>query len=287
MKKCKKDNQEWTTIIQPNNMWNDIKLGELLHYKDLIFLFVKKNFAVQYKQTILGPLWFILNPLLTTYIYTLIFGGIAGISTEGVPQFLFYLASYSLWMYFSTCIIQTSKTFTGNASILGKVYFPRLVMPISTIIFSLINLFVVLAMLIITMFIYFLRGDFIYNIGLRWLMLPILVLQTATLSLGCGIIVSALTTKYRDLAVLVEFGVQLLMFATPVVYPVSSMSVKMKRIVMLNPMAPVMNNFRYFILGCGTFDLNNWLLSLFVTVIILIIGILLFSKVEKTFMDTV
>ena len=278
--------EHWTTIIKPHTRWFDFNFKELKQYKDLIFMFVKRNFTAQYKQTVLGPLWFIINPLLTSFISTVVFGNIAGIQTDGVPYFLFHLCGATLWGYFSTCVSQTSATFTANASIMGKVYFPRIIMPISTIFFSAVNTLIVFGMTIISMLYYLTAGEQ-FHLGLCVIFIPILFLQTALLSFGIGIIISSLTTKYRDLIVLVSFGLQLWMYATPVVYPVSLLSAKLKMVIMLNPMAPIINNFRYAMLGTGEFEWNFWFLSLFSTLIILFGGLLLFNRVEKTFMDTV
>ncbi len=278
--------EEYTTHIKAKNGWFDIRIKELMQYKDLIWLFVKRNFAVQYKQTILGPLWFIISPLLTTVMHTFIFGNIAGISTDGVPQFLFYLTSNAIWIYFSTCLNQTSNTFVTNASIFGKVYFPRLTMPISIVIFSLVNFIVIFIMDAITIFVCMIRGEAIHP-NIMILLLPFLIIQTAALGLGFGIIISSLTTKYRDLTILVSFGVQLWMYATPVVYPLAGISGKLRILLLLNPVTPIINNFRYALLGCGEFELTYWLISIATTTIVLLFGILLFNKIEKTFMDTV
>lgn len=278
--------EKWTTVIKPKSGWLEINFKELIQYKDLIFLFVKRNFSVQYKQTILGPLWFLINPLLTTVIYTIVFGSIAGLSTGGVPQFAFYLCSTAIWQYFSTCVTQTSNTFVGNENIFGKVYFPRMTMPISTVIFSLINFGVIFIVAVIVNVFYALTGESV-SIGVAFLIVPLLVLQTAILGLGTGIIISSLTTKYRDLAVLVSFGISLWMYATPVVYDVVELTPKMKEIVMLNPMSPIVCNFRYAMLGCGQLEYKYWSISWGVTLFILMIGIILFNRVEKTFMDTV
>lgn len=278
--------EEYTTHIKAKSGWFDLRLKELLQYKDLIWLFVKRNFAVQYKQTILGPLWFIISPLLTTVVHTFVFGNIAGISTDGVPQFLFYLTSNAIWIYFSTCLNQTSNTFVNNASIFGKVYFPRLTMPISVVIFSLVNFAVIFAMAVVAMIVYKVQGAAVQP-NLLALLVPVLVLQTAALGLGFGIIISSLTTKYRDLTVLVSFGVQLWMYATPIVYPLSGITGKLRVLISLNPITPIVNNFRYALLGCGTFETTYWFISIGTTVAVLMIGILLFNKVEKTFMDTV
>ncbi len=278
--------EKWTTVIKPKTGWFEINFKELIQYRDLIWLFVKRSFAVQYKQTILGPLWFIINPILTTLVFTVIFGQIAGLSTDGVPQFVFYLCSNAIWQYFSTCLTQTSTTFTGNAAIFGKVYFPRITMPISTVIFSLVNFIVVFGMAVLVILFYLVTGE---NVQPNWgvLLVPVLVAQTALLGLGLGIIISSLTTKYRDLTVLVSFGVQLWMYATPVVYTVTGMSDKARTILMLNPMTPIITNFRYVMLGCGSFETFYWGISAIVTFVLLGVGVVLFNRIEKTFMDTV
>lgn len=278
--------EQWTTIIKPNTKWFDFNFKELKQYKDLIFMFVKRSFTSQYKQTILGPAWFVLNPLITTFISTIVFGNIAGIESDGVPYFLFHLCGYILWSYFSTCITQTSATFSGNVAILGKVYFPRIIMPISTVIFSMVNTGIVFGLTVITMICYAITGVQ-FQISLYVLLIPALFIQTALLGLGVGIIISSLTTKYRDLMILVSFGLQLWMYATPVVYPVSQISEKLKRIIMLNPMSPVINNLRYAMLGCGQPEWGYWGLSIGVTMLVVIGGVGLFGKVEKTFMDTI
>lgn len=278
--------EKWTTIIKPKTEWFDINFKEIVQYRDLIGLFVKRNFAVQYKQTILGPLWFIINPILTTLVFTLIFGRVAGLSTDGVPQFAFYLCSNAIWQYFATCLTQTSSTFTGNAAIFGKVYFPRITMPISTVIFSLINFAVVFVMALLVIGYYVITGEKVQpNVGM--ILVPILVLQTALLGLGFGIIISSLTTKYRDLVILVSFGVQLWMYATPVVYTITDMSDRVRSILLLNPMAPIIINFRYVMLGCGYLETFYWGISAITTLVVLGIGIVLFNRIEKTFMDTV
>lgn len=273
-------------IIKPRTGWFDINLAELFRYRDLIRMFVKRSFSSQYKQTILGPLWFIINPLLTTLMFTFVFGGIAKISTDGVPQFLFYLAGNTLWSFFALCLTSTSNTFTTNAAIFGKVYFPRLTMPISTVIFSGISLLVQLALLAIAIIYYICINA---PVAPSWylLMLPVWIVQIALLALGFGIIISSLTTKYRDLTILVTFGVQLWMYLSPVVYPVSSLSGTYKVLIMLNPVSPIIGNFRHAALGCGTMEWGYWCVSLVTTAIVLACGVILFSRIEKTFMDTV
>lgn len=277
---------EWSMIIKAKSGWFDINVRELWKYKDLVGLFVKRNYASMYKQTILGPLWFIVNPLITVVIFTIVFGNIAKIPTDGVPEFLFYMAGNTLWSYFAYCLNMTSTTFTSNAALFGKVYFPRLVIPFSTVIFGLISFFIQFMLFLGFLFYYLIRG---YSLepNLYLLLTPVLVLIVALLGLGFGIIFSSLTTKYRDLSILISFGVQLWMYGTPIVYPTSSLSDTYKSIIMLNPMSSIIETFRYGFLGAGTFELKYLIYSAGVTIFVLIIGIIIFSKVEKTFMDTV
>lgn len=278
--------ERWTTIIKPKTGLFDINLKELIQYKDLIIMFVKRDFKTLYKQTILGPLWIIINPLLTTIMYTIVFGKIANISTDGMPQIVFYMLGTTVWTYFSTSLTKTASTFTDNAAILGKVYFPRLVMPISTVLSGLINFGVQFVMFLSFVIYYYVKGAPI-NPNIYILMAPLLLLQLALLALGFGIIISSLTTKYRDLAVLVAFGIQLWMYATPVVYPASQIGGKLKTLMMLNPVSPIVESFRYAFLGSGSIPFNFLMISMITTLIVLLIGVVLFSKVEKTFMDTV
>lgn len=278
--------QTYTTHIKSKSGWFDIDLKELWKYRDLIVLFVKRTYSTRYKQTILGPLWLIFNPLITVTLYALVFGNLAGLSTDGAPQFAFYLCSNAIWSYFATCITDTSNTFTANSAIMGKVYFPRLVMPISAVLTGILDLLIQLIMLAAILLIYFLTGTQIQT-GFAIFLLPILVIQTALLGLGCGIIIAACTTKYRDLAVLVSFGVQLWMYASPVVYTTTTIPEKFYNIYMLNPMASIITTWRYAILGIGDFPISHWGISWFVTILILTLGVLLFSRIEKTFMDTV
>lgn len=282
----KSESRDWDIFISPKQKWYEMKLREVLRYKDLIYLFVKRSFASQYKQTILGPLWFIINPLLSTFVSTIIFGNIAAMESDGVPYFLFYLCGYTLWNYFSSCVSQTSATFTANASIMGKVYFPRLTMPISSVIYSAINMFIIFVLSLITIVIYAFQGYSI-NLNISILLIPILMIQTAVLGLGVGIIVSALTTKYRDLTILVSFGLNLWMYLTPVVYPISEIQGILRRIVLLNPMSAIIQNYKYALLGSGSFMGMYWFVSIIVTIAIFLIGVLLFNKVERTFMDTI
>lgn len=280
-------NENWTTIIKPKTGWFDINLKEIWQYKDLIYMFLKRNFTSSYKQTILGPLWFLISPLMTSSMFTVVFGQIAKISTDGVPQFLFYMAGNTAWSYFSACLTSTSVTFTGNAALFGKVYFPRLISPITTVIYALLSFVIQLILMLISMaFFAFARGEFVHpNIWI--LLVPVMVLQMAMLGLGIGIIISSLTTKYRDLSILVGFGVHLWMYATPIVYPLSEVPQFLEKIIILNPMAPVVNNFRYAFLGSGYPEVKSWILSWIITLFFLVLGVVLFSKIEKTFMDTV
>lgn len=278
--------EKYTTHIKAKTGWFDIDLNELWQYRDLIVLFVKRNYSTRYKQTILGPLWLIFNPVITVTIYALVFGNLAGLSTDGAPQFAFYLCSNAIWSYFATCITDTSNTFIANSDIMGKVYFPRLVMPISSVITGILDLLIQVTMLIIIIIAYVLTGTRM-QAGPALLVTPLLIIQTALLGLGCGIIIAACTTRYRDLTVLVSFGVQLWMYASPVVYTTTTIPEKFYRIYMLNPMASIIVTWRYAILGIGEFPINNWGISWIITLLVLMMGVMLFSRVEKTFMDTV
>ena len=278
--------QTWMKVIEPKNRLLDLKLDELWRYRDLIWMFVKRNFKSAYKQTVLGPLWFIINPLITSVLFTVVFGGIAKISTDGVPQFLFYMAGNTAWSYFATCLTSTSSTFTANAGVFGKVYFPRLVMPISTVIYAVLSFLIQFCMMIGFIIYFKIIGENVQP-NMYVLLTPVFVIHMAAMGLGFGIIISSMTTKYRDLSILVGFGVQLWMYITPIVYPVSSLSDTAKSLIMLNPMAPIINNFKYAFLGCGHMEWGYWGLSAIVTVIVVFIGLIIFNRVEKTFMDTV
>lgn len=279
------------TVIKPKTGWFDLPIRELLRYKDLIFLFVKRNFISLYKQTVLGPAWAVIQPFLTTVVFSLVFGSIAGLAPGGVPSFIFYLSGNVIWGYFSACLTQTSDTFIANSGILGKVYFPRLVMPVSTVLSKLIDFAIQFAFMLIFVVIYTLTNAGVHP---NWYMLmtPVLILQLAMLSLGCGVIISAATTKYRDLRMLVTFGVQLWMYASPIAYDMFSMGAfapgsKYYGLYMLNPVTPVVNVFRYGFLGIGQIDWLYYGIGWITTVVLLFLGVLLFSRVEKTFMDTV
>lgn len=277
--------QTWTTIIKPKTRLFDLNLKELWKYKDLIVMFVKRDFKTMYKQTILGPLWIIINPILTTLMQVFIFGNIANISTDGMPQFVFYMAGNTIWLYFSGCLTKTSSTFVDNANVFGKVYFPRLATPVSIVLSGLISFAVQFGIFLITIIYYGVQGIVQPNITV--LLLPVLILQIALLSMGCGIIISSLTTKYRDLAVLVTFGVQLWMYGSAIVFPISAIPEKWGSLLMLNPVVPVVEAFRYAFTGHGTFSVTYLSISMIVTIVILFIGMMIFNRVEKTFMDTV
>lgn len=277
---------KFTTVIKPQSGWFDFDLKELVRYRDLIFLFVKRNFTAYYKQTILGPAWAIIQPFLTTVIFTVVFGNMAGLAPDGVPSFLFYLAGTVMWQYFSGCLTTTAGTFTSNASILGKVYFPRLVMPISTVFSQLIS-FAIQMLFFLCFWVYYLIVPSGVQPNIYILMFPLLILQLALLSLGCGIIISACTTKYRDLAMLVGFGTQLWMYATPVAYDIGIIPEQWLSLYMCNPVTPVVMTMRYAFLGIGSFDLQSYLNGWATTLVLLFFGVILFSRVEKTFMDTV
>lgn len=285
MSNYKTDNSYHVEILPKRGLF-EVDLKELWRYKDLILLFVKRTFVSQYKQTILGPAWAVIQPLLTTIVLTVVFGGIANLPTDGIPSFLFYLCGTICWNYFSNNITVTSTTFVSNAAIFGKVYFPRLVLPISTVITNLISFAIQLIAFFVFWMIYLVGGNSIHpNWGL--ILIPLLLLQMAMLSLGFGVIISALTTKYRDLAMLVSFGVQLWMYATPVAYSSTLIPEKWIGLYMLNPMTPIIETFRYGFLGVGTINVTYSLISWGITLLILVVGVLLFNKVEKTFMDTV
>jgi lipopolysaccharide transport system permease protein len=276
----------WTTIITPHRGWLDWRLKQLWRYRDLISLFVWRDFVSAYKQTILGPLWHIIQPLLTTITFTIVFGKIARLSTDGVPPFLFYLAGNVCWSYFANNINKTSSTFVGNSALLGKVYFHRLVIPISIAISNLVSFAIQLGIFLVFLAINYRAGNNVHFTG--WVFCtPLFLLMLAGYGLGGGIIVSALTTRYRDLTNLVAFGVQLLMFATPVILPLSQMPPKYRWVMECNPLTPVVEGFRRGFLGAGGVDALHLGISLGVMFAVLAVGLMLFTHVERTFMDTV
>lgn len=283
--------QKFTTVITPKTGWFDINIKEVWSYRDLIVLFVRRSFVAQYKQTILGPAWAFIQPFLTTVVFTLIFGNIAGLAPGGIPHFAFYFCGTILWQYFSGCLSATANTFVGNAHVMGKVYFPRLVTPISTVLSHLIS-FAIQYVFLIGFVVYYAVTD--QGVHPNWwvLMTPVLLLQLAMLSMGFGIIVSSLTTKYRDLARLVGFGVQLWMYGSPVAYDMYSMPAfapcgKWHTLYMCNPVTTLINIFRYGYLGFGSVEWNFYWIGWITTLVVLFLGVILFSHVEKTFMDTV
>jgi lipopolysaccharide transport system permease protein len=263
-----------------------LRLGELWRYRDLIRLFVWRDFVAYYKQTILGPLWYVIQPILTTLVFTVIFGNIAQLSTDGLPPFLFYLAGNTVWSYFSACLVNTSNTFTTNAGIFGKVYFPRLSIPISVVISNLIS-FSIRLVLFIAFWIYFLVRGAEFQPNWWILILPVLVLMMGGMGLGLGIIVSSMTSKYRDLQHLISFGVQLLMYATPIIYPLSSVQGVWRWLLLVNPMTPIIEIFRLAFLGTSSLEPIYMIYSVVFTVIVFCVGVLIFNRVETTFMDTV
>lgn len=282
-----KQTEQWDTIIKPSSSLFEIDVRELWRYRDLIIMFTKRDIVANYKQTILGPIWFFIQPLLTTITFVVIFGNIAKISTDGLPQVLFYLAGITCWNYFSECLTRTANTFRENANIFGKVYFPRLVVPLSIVISNLIK-FAIQLLLFLVIWLYFLLfTESQIHITEAILLLPLLVFLMAGLGLGFGIIFSSLTTKYKDLVFLLTFGVQLAMYATPVIYPLSTISDKYKPYIMANPVTAIVETFRYGFLGTGTFSWQMIVYSLMCTLVILMVGVVIFNKVEKTFMDTV
>ncbi len=284
-----KEEDNWTTVIKPKERLLHVDFKELWRYRDLCMLFVRRNITTQYKQTILGPLWYIIQPAMTVIMYMVVFGGIANISTDGLPQPLFYLSGICLWQYFNDCLNKTSSTFTANAGIFGKVYFPRMVVPLSTVISNLLRFGIQFGLFIVVYAIYQL---FIIpgQIHTNWyaLLLPVLVLMLAGLALGFGVLFSSLTTKYRDMTLLLDFFVRLWMYATPVIYPLSTITNEKLRFVMsLNPLTGIVEAFKYGFLGEGQFSWGMLGYSFAFMVVLLAVGIVIFNRVQKTFMDTV
>lgn len=275
------------THINSHRGWLEINLKELWSYRDLTWLFVRNDFTVKYKQTVLGPLWLILNPFITTLIYTIVFGNIANLSTDGIPKLLFYMSGNALWGFFSSCLNSTAHTFTGNAYLFGKVYFPRLTKPISVIITSAIH-FCIQLLLFGCFWIYYIAvGQVSPNWG-SLILLPVLLLVMGSMAMGCGIIISSMTTRYRDLSMLVTFGVNLWMYATPVVYPLSIAEEGwQKALLLLNPVTPVMELFRFMLLGQGRISKLGLCWSTGFAILVLFCGVILFNRIEKNFMDTV
>ncbi len=271
--------ESWDLVIQPKSSWWDIQLYDIWRYRDLLLLFVRRDFVSEFKQTILGPLWFFIQPILTALMFTVIFGKVAKIPTDDIPPVLFYLSGTVAWNYFADCLNKTSSTFKTHANIFGKVYFPRVIVPLSIVLSNLLK-FGVQFLLFLSFFFYYLLSGANVQPNIYILLTPILLLMMAGLGLGFGMIISSLTTKYRDLQFLVTFGVQLLMYATPVVYPLSFL-------ILANPMTSIIEAFKYAYLGGGSLNFSHLLYSGVVTTVVLIFGFMIFHKVEKNFMDTV
>jgi len=277
--------QTWTETIESKHGLLDLKLKEVWRYRDLVYMFVKRDFVSGFKQTILGPIWFFINPIFTTVVYLIVFGNIANLPTDGAPKILFYLAGVTLWNYFSACLTGTSNVFAGNAAIFGKVYFPRLVMPLTIVISNLMRFGVQMG-LFLAVFIYYLaKGEVQPNLWI--LATPFLIVLMAAFALGMGMIFSSLTTKYRDVQMLLGFGVSLFMYVTPVIYPISALPAKFKAIAYYNPLSGIFECFKYAWLGAGEFSGSMLLISTFIIFALLAVGTVIFNKVEKGFMDTV
>jgi lipopolysaccharide transport system permease protein len=278
--------EQWTEVIHPRSRLLDLRLGEVWRYRDLVMMFVRRDIVANYKQTILGPLWFFIQPLLTALTFILIFGKVAGLSTDGLPMMVFYLSGVTIWSYFSESLNKTATVFKDNAVMFGKVYFPRLVMPLSITISNLVRFVIQFALFFIVWCYYFFTTDALHpNIFI--LLTPVLIAMMGLLALGLGMIISALTTKYKDLIFLLTFGIQLLMYATPVIYPLSSLPQKYKWIILANPMSSIVETFRYAFLGSGVFNWGYLGYSLALILLILAAGTVIFNKVEKSFTDTV
>ncbi|MEE1220144.1 MAG: ABC transporter permease [Ruminococcus sp.] len=280
-------NVKYHTHISSNHKWFDLKLKEVWQYRDLIWLFTKRSFVLKYKQTVLGPAWLFINPFITSLIYTFVFGGIAGMSTDGVPQLLFYLTGNAIWTYFASCVTMNASTFTANSGVFGKVYFPRLTTPISNVLSAIIQ-FGIQMFLVVGFLIYYVITGQVSPNWEAWLLIPFVLIHLGIMGLGVGIIISSLTTKYRDLSILVGFAIQLWMYATPVIYPISQIGEgKIKLLMMINPATTPIEMFRYAITGQGSFDMLFLLVSAIFAIVVLVLGIMIFNKVERNFMDTV
>ena len=280
-------NEKYHIHISSKHKWFDLKLKEVWRYRDLIWLFTKRSFTLSYKQTVLGPLWLVLNPFLSSVVYTFLFGGIIGMSTDGIPQMLFYLSTNSLWGYFAGCLSGNASTFTSNAGVFGKVYFPRLTTPISNVLASIIRFFIQLLMVFGFLIYFVITGE----VSPNWyalVLLPFTLIHLGIMGMGFGIIISSFTTKYRDLTVFVGFGVTLWMYGTPVIYPLSQLSDGiLKNIIIYNPVTPSIEIFRFALLGKGEILLLPLLISWIFTIVVAVFGIIVFNRVERTFMDTV
>ena len=278
--------EKWDKIIKPERNFFQFNFLAIFNYKDLIFMFIKRDFVTYYKQTLLGPIWYLIQPLVNTIVFTVIFGNLAKIPTDGLPPFLFYMAGNVIWGYFSICLVTTSNTFVSNAGIFSKVYFPRLIVPISNILFSLLQ-FLIQFVFFMLFFIYFYFSGSDISFSYKMLLLPFLIFQVALLSLGCGTILSSLTAKYRDLTLAMTFLVQIWLYATPIVYPLSLIPESYQYIVCLNPMTAVVELFREIFLGKSTINFLQSIISISMTLLLVFVGLLLFNRVEKNFVDTV
>ena len=278
--------EKWDLVINGKKSLFSLQLNDIWRYRDLLYMLVKRDFVVLYKQTVLGPLWFFIQPIFTALVYIIVFSRIAGISTDGMPPVLFYLSGTIIWNYFADCFNNTSTTFIQNANLFGKVYFPRIVVPLSKVISGMIKFFIQF-LLFLGIYIYYLASGYDLQPTTALFYLPLMVLMMGMLGLGLGIFFTSLTTKYRDLVFLIQFGVQLLMYATPVIYPLSTVPEKYKFWILLNPMTPVLEGFRSAFLGTGSFEPTHLALSCGITLLIFIIGLSVFNYTEKDFMDTV
>lgn len=279
-------NQQWTEVIESKYPLFSLNLKEVWRYRDLVYMLVKRDFVTSFKQTVLGPVWFFINPIFTTIVYTIIFGNVAGLSTDGAPQLAFYLAGVTLWNYFQSCLNETSNVFRGNANIFGKVYFPRLVMPLAIVISNLMRFGVQFA-LFVAVILYYTISDGSVQPNLWVLATPLFLVMMAAFALGAGMIFSSLTTKYRDMANLLTFGISLYMYATPIIMPISAFPEKIRWLIELNPLTGIFEAFKYAFLGVGDFSIGMLGYSAAVIGVILLAGTLIFNKVEKSFMDTV
>lgn len=277
---------DWTIVIQPRKKWLDIDIKGIWRYRDLIYMYVKRDIITIYKQTILGPLWFVIQPLFTTIMYMFVFGGLAGISTDGAPQPLFYLSGIMLWNYFTACFNVSSNVFVGNAGIFGKVYFPRLVVPLSGIISNLIKMMIQLVLFIIV-YLYYYFTDVPLTVNWSIILFPFLIFLIAFHGMSWGLVITSLTTKYRDLKQFVSFGISLFMYATPVIYPLSAAPGKYKYLIELNPLTPIFEAFKYSCMGCGSLSWGGLLYSTIFMCVTLFFAVLIFNRVERNFMDTV
>jgi len=282
----KQKEEHWDLTIKPQTHWYDLRIKEIFKYKDLLFLFVKRDFISIYKQTILGPLWFFIQPIITAITFTVIFGNLAKISTDGLPQILFYMCGITLWNYFADTLTKTADTFSSNVNIFGKVYFPRMIVPLSVVVSNLIKLGIQFLLFLCVWIYYLIQTDLIHP-NKMLMLIPYLIILIGFMALSFGIIISSLTTKYRDLKFLVTFGIQLMMYASPIVYPLSIVPEKYKWIIVANPVTSIIESFKYAFLGVGEF---NWFYlgySTLFTIVLFMIGLVIFHRVEKSFMDTV